>query len=76
MSTARSSLVKIELMCSLIAFSVTKRAVPIAAIAVLGSITVLPAILVLLGERAWWPSRPAVPQGVLVEEPEPAYAVG
>ena len=30
----------------------------------------LPAALVLLGERAWWPGRVAVPAGTRVEEPE------
>ncbi|WGL53762.1 MMPL family transporter [Nocardioides sp. BP30] len=30
----------------------------------------LPAALVLLGERAWWPGRISVPRGTLVEEPE------
>ena len=30
----------------------------------------LPAALVLLGERAWWPGRIGVPAGVRVEEPE------
>jgi len=39
-------------------------------------LVMLPAILVLLGDRAWWPARPDFPQGELVEEPEPAYAVG
>jgi putative drug exporter of the RND superfamily len=34
----------------------------------------LPAALVLLGERAWWPGRIAGPVGTRVEEPEqPAY---
>lgn len=37
-------------------------------------LVMLPAILVLLGDRAWWPSRPAVAAGEVVEEPEPAYA--
>ena len=32
----------------------------------------LPAALVLLGERAWWPGRVAVPAGTRVLEPEPA----
>jgi RND superfamily putative drug exporter len=36
-------------------------------------LVMLPAILVLLGERAWWPSRPKGPMGDLVEEREPAY---
>jgi len=36
-------------------------------------LVMLPAILVLLGDRAWWPSRPEGPVGDLVEEREPAY---
>jgi putative drug exporter of the RND superfamily len=36
-------------------------------------LVMLPAILVLLGDRAWWPSRPEGPAGELVEEREPAY---
>jgi RND superfamily putative drug exporter len=42
-------------------------------------LVMLPAILVLLGDRAWWPGTPrgrrgeAVPPGELVEEREPAY---
>ena len=36
-------------------------------------LVMLPAILVLLGDRAWWPSRPECPVGDLVEEREPAY---
>jgi RND superfamily putative drug exporter len=39
-------------------------------------LVMLPAILVLLGEKAWWPRRPEPPQGELVEEKDPAYAVG
>ena len=35
----------------------------------------LPAILVLLGDRAWWPSMPTPPPGRTVEEREPAYAL-
>jgi len=34
----------------------------------------LPAALVLLGEKVWWPGRITAPAGTLVEEPEPAYA--
>lgn len=30
----------------------------------------LPAALILLGERAWWPGRVAAPAGTVVEEPE------
>jgi RND superfamily putative drug exporter len=33
----------------------------------------LPAALVLLGERVWWPSRVEAPVGSPVEEPLPAY---
>ena len=36
-------------------------------------LVMLPAILVLLGERAWWPSRPAAESGEQVVETEPAY---
>jgi RND superfamily putative drug exporter len=36
-------------------------------------LVMLPAILVLLGERAWWPTRPTRPVGDVVEETEPAY---
>lgn len=35
----------------------------------------LPAALVLLGDRAWWPGRVGAPAGTPVTEPEPAYAV-
>jgi RND superfamily putative drug exporter len=35
-------------------------------------LVMLPAILVLLGERAWWPGKPALPEAALVRpEPEP-----
>ncbi|HEY9563837.1 MAG TPA: hypothetical protein VIR30_08720 [Nocardioides sp.] len=30
----------------------------------------LAAILILLGERAWWPVRPSRPRGEVVREPE------
>jgi RND superfamily putative drug exporter len=36
----------------------------------------LPAALVLLGERAWWPSRVAAPAGTRVEEPALATEAG
>jgi RND superfamily putative drug exporter len=36
-------------------------------------LVMLPAILVLLGERAWWPSRPGRPAGEQVVETERAY---
>jgi RND superfamily putative drug exporter len=36
-------------------------------------LVMLPAILVLLGERAWWPGRPSRPVGVEVLETDPAY---
>ena len=38
-------------------------------------LVMLPAILVLLGERAWWPTRPQPPAAVTVEESEEAYAL-
>ena len=38
-------------------------------------LVMLPAILVLLGDRAWWPRRPQPPAGVTVEESEEAYAL-
>jgi RND superfamily putative drug exporter len=38
-------------------------------------LVMLPAVLVLLGERAWWPTRPAGPVGETVVETEPAYAL-
>jgi RND superfamily putative drug exporter len=42
--------------------------------ATLVRLVMLPAILVLLGERVWWPSRPSRPRGGVVTEREPAYA--
>ena len=38
-------------------------------------LVMLPAILVLLGDRAWWPGGPGRPVGDRVEESEPAYAL-
>ena len=38
-------------------------------------LVMLPAILCLLGDRAWWPSRPPQPVGGLVEEPDAPYAL-
>jgi RND superfamily putative drug exporter len=38
-------------------------------------LVMLPAILVLLGDRAWWPSRPTPPTGATVVESDPAYAL-
>jgi RND superfamily putative drug exporter len=38
-------------------------------------LVMLPAILVLLGERDWWPALPTPPVGTTVEEPEPAYVL-
>jgi RND superfamily putative drug exporter len=38
-------------------------------------LVMLPAILVLLGDRAWWPTRPTPRPGVTVEESEPAYVL-
>ena len=38
-------------------------------------LVMLPAILVLLGERAWWPTKPKAPVGETVVESEPAYAL-
>jgi RND superfamily putative drug exporter len=36
-------------------------------------LVMLPAILVLLGERAWWPAKPLLPgQDMIRVEPEPA----
>ncbi|WP_238993635.1 MMPL family transporter [Nocardioides caldifontis] len=38
-------------------------------------LVLLPALLVLLGERSWWPARPQASRGEVVAEPEPAYAL-
>jgi putative drug exporter of the RND superfamily len=37
-------------------------------------LVILPATLVLLGEKVWWPWRPRQPRGQQVVEREPAYA--
>ena len=37
-------------------------------------LVMLPAALVLLGDRAWWPSRPVAPPGERVVEPAPDLA--
>jgi RND superfamily putative drug exporter len=36
-------------------------------------LVMLPAILCLLGDRAWWPTRRPQPLGERVPEREPAY---
>jgi RND superfamily putative drug exporter len=41
--------------------------------ATLVRLVILPAVLALLGERAWWPRRPVRPQGEQVLETDPAY---
>jgi RND superfamily putative drug exporter len=41
--------------------------------ATLVRLVMLPAILVLLGDRVWWPLKPRRPRGEVVHEPEPAY---
>ncbi|MQW76570.1 MMPL family transporter [Nocardioides sp. dk4132] len=43
--------------------------------ATLVRLVLLPAALVLLGERAWWPRRPRRPVGEQVVEQDPAYAL-
>lgn len=43
--------------------------------ATLVRLVMLPAILVLLGERSWWPGRPERPRGVEISEPDPAYVL-
>lgn len=42
--------------------------------ATLVRLVILPAALVLLGERAWWPRRPRVRHGERVVETDPAFA--
>jgi RND superfamily putative drug exporter len=41
--------------------------------ATLVRLVILPAVLSLLGERAWWPRRPQRPRGDRVVETDPAY---
>ena len=41
--------------------------------ATLVRLVMLPAILVLLGDRVWWPLTPRRPRGEVVREREPAY---
>jgi putative drug exporter of the RND superfamily len=43
--------------------------------ATLVRLVILPAALVLLGERAWWPRRPQRPRGEPVVETDPAFAL-
>ncbi len=38
-------------------------------------LVILPAVLVLLGERAWWPHHPQPPRGDVVTEVDPAYVL-
>ena len=38
-------------------------------------LVMLPAILVLLGDRAWWPSRPTTTPDEVVRETEPTYVL-
>jgi RND superfamily putative drug exporter len=42
--------------------------------ATLVRLVMLPAILVLLGDKVWWPWKPRVVRAEVVEEPVPAYA--
>ncbi|MFT4081985.1 MAG: MMPL family transporter [Nocardioides sp.] len=39
-------------------------------------LVMLPAVLVWLGERAWWPRRPVAPAGVAVTDPASAQVTG
>jgi len=43
--------------------------------ATLVRLVMLPAILVLMGDKVWWPWKPRRPQAQLVDEPEPAYVL-
>ena len=38
-------------------------------------LVMLPAVLVLLGERAWWPHHPQPPRGDVVTEVDPTYVL-
>jgi RND superfamily putative drug exporter len=42
--------------------------------ATLVRLVMLPAILVLMGDKVWWPWKPRHPQARVVEERDPAYA--
>jgi RND superfamily putative drug exporter len=42
--------------------------------ATLVRLVMLPAILVLMGDKVWWPWKPRRPRAEVVVEPEPAYA--
>jgi RND superfamily putative drug exporter len=42
--------------------------------ATLVRLVMLPAILVLMGDKVWWPWKPRTVRGEVVIEPEPAYA--
>lgn len=43
--------------------------------ATLVRLVMLPAIMVLLGEKVWWPWKPRPVRGEVVSEPEPEYAL-
>ena len=43
--------------------------------ATLVRLVMLPAIMVLLGDKVWWPWRPRRVRGEVVTEPEPEYAI-
>jgi RND superfamily putative drug exporter len=44
--------------------------------AVIIRIMILPALMLLLGDRSWWPSRPVRPGGPAVAEDRPLATVG
>jgi RND superfamily putative drug exporter len=50
-------------------------AVAILVDATLIRVVMLPALLVLMGRAAWWPTRSRAPEALPVVEPEPAYAM-